>query len=264
MAQLVSNLPAMQETQRTWLLSLVWEGPLEEGMATHPSILAEKIPGTEDPGSPWGHKELDKTEATENTQPFQYKPSNRAAVSSEGLTGRWSASRLPHETVGASSPHWLLAGILAFHFMGHSIGWLSVFMTGHLASPIPCQLSDWWLLFLALWASPANSVQYSNWLPQESSEKREREKESSSEKVKVLAAQSCPTLCDPMDCSLPGSSVHRILQARILEWVAISFPGGSSQPRDQTCISYVSCTGRQILYCLYPTREAVIPLSFIT
>ena len=45
-------------------------------------------------------------------------------------------------------------------------------------------------------------------------------------------AQSCLTLCDPMDCSLPGSSVHGILQARILEWVAISFSRGSSQPRD--------------------------------
>ena len=41
-------------------------------------------------------------------------------------------------------------------------------------------------------------------------------------------AQSCPTLCDPMDCSLPGSSVHGILQARILEWVAVSFSRGSS------------------------------------
>ena len=46
--------------------------------------------------------------------------------------------------------------------------------------------------------------------------------------------QSCLTLCDPMDSSPPGSSVHRILQARILEWVAISFSRGSSQPRDQT------------------------------
>ena len=45
------------------------------------------------------------------------------------------------------------------------------------------------------------------------------------------AAQSCPTLCDPMDCSLPGSSVHGIFQARILEWVAISISRGSSQPR---------------------------------
>ena len=49
----------------------------------------------------------------------------------------------------------------------------------------------------------------------------------------ALAAQSCPTLCDPTDCSIPGSSVHRILQVRILEWVAIPF-SGSSQPRDQT------------------------------
>ena len=45
-------------------------------------------------------------------------------------------------------------------------------------------------------------------------------------------AQSCPTLCNPVDCSLPGSSVHGFLQARILEWIAISFSRGSSQPRD--------------------------------
>ena len=44
--------------------------------------------------------------------------------------------------------------------------------------------------------------------------------------------QSCPTLCDPMDCSLPGSSIHGIFQARVLEWVAISFSRGSSRPRD--------------------------------
>ena len=51
-------------------------------------------------------------------------------------------------------------------------------------------------------------------------------------KVKVLVAQSCPTLCDPMDSSLPGSPVHGILQARILEWGAIPFSRGSSQFRD--------------------------------
>ena len=50
--------------------------------------------------------------------------------------------------------------------------------------------------------------------------------------VKVEVTQSCPTLCDPITCSLPGSSVHEILQARILEWVAIPFFRGSSQPRD--------------------------------
>ena len=55
--------------------------------------------------------------------------------------------------------------------------------------------------------------------------------------------QSCPTLCDPMDCSPPGSSVHGSLQARILEWVAMPFSSGSSWPRDWTRISYVSRTG---------------------
>ena len=49
-------------------------------------------------------------------------------------------------------------------------------------------------------------------------------------KVKVSVIQSCPTLFDPMDCSQPGSSVHRILQARISEWVAILFSRKSSQP----------------------------------
>ena len=53
-------------------------------------------------------------------------------------------------------------------------------------------------------------------------------------KVKVLVAQSYLTPCDPMDCSLPGSSVHGILQARTLEWVAVPFSRGSSQPRDRT------------------------------
>ena len=50
--------------------------------------------------------------------------------------------------------------------------------------------------------------------------------------VKVLVAQPCLTFCDPMDCSLPGSSVHGILQAKILEWVAIPFSRECSQPRN--------------------------------
>ena len=56
-------------------------------------------------------------------------------------------------------------------------------------------------------------------------------------------AQLCLTLCDLLDCSLPGSSVHGILQARILEWVATSSSRGSSQPRDRTRISCVSTAG---------------------
>ena len=59
--------------------------------------------------------------------------------------------------------------------------------------------------------------------------------------------QSCPVLCIPMDCSPPGSSVHGILQAGILEWVAIPSSKGSSQSRDRTHISYVSCIDRLVL-----------------
>ena len=51
--------------------------------------------------------------------------------------------------------------------------------------------------------------------------------------------QFCPTLCNPMDCSLPGFTVHRILQARILEWVAMPFSRGSSQPRDRTQVTFI-------------------------
>ena len=63
-------------------------------------------------------------------------------------------------------------------------------------------------------------------------------------------AQPRPTLCDPMDCSLLGSSVCGIFQARVLEWIAISFSGGSSRPRNRTRVSHVSCTGRWLLYQL--------------
>ena len=60
--------------------------------------------------------------------------------------------------------------------------------------------------------------------------------------------QLCPILCNPVDCSPPGSSVHGILQARILEWAAISFSRGSSWPGDGTRVPCVSCTGRGILH----------------
>ena len=66
--------------------------------------------------------------------------------------------------------------------------------------------------------------------------------------MKVLVIQTCSTLCGPMDCSLLGSSVHGIFQIRILEWVAISFSRGPSQPRYQTYISYVSGIGGWFLY----------------
>ena len=68
---------------------------------------------------------------------------------------------------------------------------------------------------------------------------------------KGKVAQSCPTLCDPMDCSLPGFSVHGIFQVRVLEWVAISFSRGSSWPRDRTQVSHI--VGRRFTHLA--TRE---------
>ena len=74
-----------------------------------------------------------------------------------------------------------------------------------------------------------------------------------SEESESEVAQSCPTLCNPVDGSLPGSSVHGILQARVLEWVAISFSRGSSRPRDQTWV-FSHTVGRR--FTLLATREA--------
>ena len=72
-------------------------------------------------------------------------------------------------------------------------------------------------------------------------------------------AQSCPTLCDPMDCSLPGSSVHENFQARVQESVAISFSRGSSQLRDLTLVSHIA--GR--CFNLWATREAHILRPYV-
>ena len=71
-------------------------------------------------------------------------------------------------------------------------------------------------------------------------------------------AQLCPTLCNPFDCSLPGSSLDGVLQARILEWIAISFSRGSSWPRDQTRVSHIA--GR--CFNLWATREAQKAILF--
>ena len=65
----------------------------------------------------------------------------------------------------------------------------------------------------------------------------------------LLSHFSCVWLCNPMDCSPPGSSAHGILQAKILEWIAISSSKGSSWPRNQTHVSIVSCLGRGVHYC---------------
>ena len=70
--------------------------------------------------------------------------------------------------------------------------------------------------------------------------------------VHAKLLQLCLTLCDPMDCSLPGSSVHGILQARILEWVPCPPPGHLPDPGIEPASLNISCTGRQVIYmCTY-------------
>ena len=72
--------------------------------------------------------------------------------------------------------------------------------------------------------------------------------------VEVLVAQSCPTLCNPMDCSPAGSSVNGLLQARILEWIAIPVSRRTSQPRDRTQVSRVAGG----FFTLWATKEALL------
>ena len=120
--------------------------------------------------------------------------------------------------------------------------------------------SQTWLKWLS-----AASIPYS--IPRKEGIKGRKEKRLSSERVNLKSqiscparesesesevAQSCPTLFDPIDCSLSGSSLRGILQARILEWVAISFSRGSSGTRDRTWVS--SSAGRH--FNLWATREA--------
>ena len=74
----------------------------------------------------------------------------------------------------------------------------------------------------------------------------------------VIVAQLCLILCDPMDCSLLGSSVHGILQARVLEWIDISFSRGSSRTKDRNQLSYIAVR----LFTIWATREA--PCTLLT
>ena len=77
----------------------------------------------------------------------------------------------------------------------------------------------------------------------------------------LSSLQLCSTLCDPMDCSPPGSSVHGIIQARTLEWVVISLSRGSSQPKDWTRISCISCTAGRF-FTIEPLGKPKGTISF--
>ena len=157
----------------------------------------------------------------------------------EAMMGRWKTDPFPSLYLStwlawASSQHGTLGHLnflhdswlalqWGFHRCGlklHSFLWPSI--GSHLASPL------WYSIGKKKWvAGPAHDL-------------RERTMH-----VRAKLLHSCPSFCDPSDCSLPGSFLNGIIQARILEWVAMSSSRGSSWPRDQTC---VSCTDRWILY----------------
>ena len=80
--------------------------------------------------------------------------------------------------------------------------------------------------------------------------------------VRTQSLQSCSTLCDPMDCSSPGSFVHGISRARILEWVAISSSRGSFWLKDWTSVSWSSCIGRWVLYFCATWEAHLVSLAF--
>ena len=89
------------------------------------------------------------------------------------------------------------------------------------------------------WEGQINSKPVSNSFRQWS-EQCDKQAHGTDGKAKVLGTQSCLTACNPIDRGPPGSSVHRILQAEILEWVAICYSRGSSQPRDQIWVSHIA------------------------
>ena len=87
----------------------------------------------------------------------------------------------------------------------------------------------------------------------------------------MLVAQSCPALCNPMDCSLRGSSIHGIFQARVLEWVAISFSRGSSQSRDGTWVFCLAgeffttdSSGKSLIMLMYKYSFTLVQQSRYT
>ena len=154
-------------------------------MATHSSILAWRIPWTQEPGGPWSMscRESDTTEVTKHARTYLYQ----------------CPSHFPQPRASFSLLLARPCGILVFH-PGTEV--------------VP----------------PALEAQSLNhWTTREAYII-----------VCTKSLQLCPNLCNPVDCSPPGSSVHGVFQARILEWVAISSSRGSSQPRGRILVSCIA------------------------
>ena len=278
---MVKRLPTMWET---WVRSLGWEDPLEKEMATHSSILAWKIPRTEEPGrlQSTGSQRVRHDWATSLSLSLKtdYWSKLYPGVSVNILQGISSLLSVSH---GSSFPHSYQTSLTPQSWetggWGNSIRPLSQrnWKTKHHKSwpagpPFgPFSWRHWTKLTskLSCRSKPGSSITALG--------VEDKEEEflgwafcisflflslfkwhfviSTSGPfylLKVKVAQSCPTLCDPIDCSPQGSSVHGILQARILEWVAVPFSKGSSQPRDWIHIFHTA--GR--FFIVWATSEA--------
>ena len=213
-AELVKSLPAMQET---WVWFLDWEDPLEREMATHSRTLARRIPWTEESGSlqSMRSQESDTTERLTMHIPYIFVHSSvdghlscsniLAIINMRVWVSLW---RLLDYTIILLWIFWgvlILCFIMAVPFCIHTHIHQCARIPVSPHSPLHLSSFYFFIFWQCVW----------------------------------LVAQSCPTLCNPMECSPPGSSVHGILQARILEGVVMPSSRGSSQPRDWT---QVSCT----------------------
>ena len=219
MAQTVKHLPTVWEI---WVQSPGWEDLLEKEMAIHFSILAWKIPWTEEPAvhgvaksrtqlSDFAHSLITRQTATKTTENAEVFFFNLA------MLGLCCSTRVLPTTGGFSCPKpcgicfptsdWTRIPCIGRRVLKHWTSrksWETVLFRKNVLSKPEVQGKSLWKRTI-----PSS----------------------------YLVTQSCLTLCDPIDCSLPGSSVHGILQARKVEWVAISFPSGSSRPREQTQVS---------------------------
>ena len=231
----VKRRPAMQET---WVRSLGREDPLGKEMATHSSTLAWKIPWTEEPGrlQSMGSQRLGQDWVTELNWSYSSEDwKSRIKVTTRLVSGKtFLVCR------------WLSSG--SSHDLGsvHILRSRETKREGTLVSLLLIRT-----LFLAIRVLPLQLIKY---LFSSRSE----------------VAQSCVIPCDPMDCSLPGSSTRGIFLARVLEWVAISFCGGSSWPGDRTHFSSVqfihsvvsdSLQLHGLKSCLLHCRQTLYPLS---
>ena len=216
--------------QETWVQSLGWEDPLEKRMATSSSILAWRIPWTEEPGRLQSIGWVGHNWATISySQPHMRKRSENLFVRDKktfkelslSYSSRHSHQLSPIIKLLCKACVYVSSSVLSNSLQPHGLG--------------PTRL-------LCPWNSPGKNTGVGcHFLLQCMKVKSESE-----------VTQSCLALLDPMDSSLPGSSVHGIFQARVLEWVAILFSKGSSQPSDWTQVSCIA--GR--FFAAWATMEA--------